>query len=84
MNINEWMIKYKFAKNDFNANAIFNGLELSRIPRFWARVHRIILYRDWRNSKVFGGKTAECFAKAIAGERVPMPDETIDTLNQRV
>jgi hypothetical protein len=75
MDINQWMIKYKFAKNEFNAMHIFNGLDLAHEPRFWKRVHRVILYRDWRNSKIFK-TSAECYAKAIAGERVAKLDLT--------
>ena len=48
MDINQWMIRHKYAKNDFNAMHIFSGLELAYEPRFWKRVHRVILYRDWR------------------------------------
>ena len=66
--INQWMIQHKYAKNDFNAYAIFNGLELSKEPRFWKRVYLILLYRRWRTSKVYNN-TADCFAAALRGER---------------
>ena len=59
--INQWMIAHKYAKNEFNAYHIFNGLDLAHEPRFWARVKRILLYRKWRTSKVY--------AAAIRGER---------------
>jgi hypothetical protein len=71
MNINEWMVEHKLAKNSFAAHYMFSGLELSKLPRFWARVHRVLLYRDWRSSQVFGKATAPCYEKAISGERVP-------------
>jgi len=70
MNVNEWMVKNKLAKNEFAAHYMFVGLQLSDVPRFWARVYRVLLYRDWRNSQTFGKDTAPCYAKAIAGERV--------------
>ncbi len=66
--INQWMIAHKYAKNEFNAYHIFNGLDLAHEPRFWARVKRILLYRKWRTSKVYN-KTADCYAAAIRGER---------------
>lgn len=65
-----WMVEHKYARNEFAARRMFEGLELNNVPTFWARVHRVILYRMWRDSQVFGKNTAPCFAKAIAGERV--------------
>lgn len=65
-----WMVEHKYAKNEFAARRMFEGLELNTVSRFWARVHRVILYRDWRNSQAFGKNTAPCFNKAILGERV--------------
>lgn len=70
MNINVWMVNHKLAANSFAANHIFVGLQLSKVPRFWMRVHRVLLYRDWRNSKVYND-TASCYQKAISGERAP-------------
>jgi hypothetical protein len=70
--INQWMVKRKFAKNEFAAHHMFIGLRLSEVPRFWARVKRIVMYRDWRNSGAYPkSNTRACYDKAIAGERVP-------------
>ena len=69
-NIEVWMVEHKLAKNEFAAHHIFAGLDLAHEPRWWKRVHRILLYRRWRDSKAFRD-TASCYAKAIDGERVP-------------
>lgn len=65
-----WMVEHKYARNEFAARHTFEGLELNTVPTFWARAHRVILYREWRDSQEFGKVTAACFVKAIAGERV--------------
>lgn len=71
IDIINWMVQHRYAKNEFSAYHIFKGLELDSVPSFWRRVHRIMLYRDWRNSQIFDKRdTASCYAKAIAGERV--------------
>lgn len=67
-NINQWMIQHKYAKNEFNAYAIFKFLGLAHEPRFWKRVHRILLYRRWRTSGVYN-TTRECCEAALRGER---------------
>lgn len=68
MDINQWMIRHGYAKNDFNANHIFKGLDLAHEPRFWARVKRVMLYRRWRTSGVFNN-TADCYEAAKRGEK---------------
>lgn len=65
-NINSWMVSNKIAKNDFAAN--LNGLELSKLPRFWWRVWLVLCYREWRNSKAYK-TTTECFAAALSSKR---------------
>ena len=69
MNIIQWMIENKFAKNGFNAAAIANGLKLAGM-KFEEQTERVKRYRRWRDSKVFNS-TADCFEKSIAGEEPP-------------
>lgn len=71
MNIIELLILEKIADNGFRASAIANGLKLADLPTDEERLARARLYRDWRNSKIYGKNTAPCFEKAIAGEPVP-------------
>ncbi len=66
MNICDWMIKYHYASHPRHADNIFNGLELSRVPRFWVRVKLVMLYRLHRDS---GEPSKVAYVKAIAGER---------------
>ncbi len=63
--IMNWMITEKIAKNDFNASAIVNGLELYKVEGDEAKKARIRLYRDWRNA---GEKTKIAFEHAIKGD----------------
>ncbi len=70
--IMDWMIAAKIAKNDFNAAAIVNGLELYKLLDDEARKARTLLYRNWRNA---GEKSKTAFAKAIAGEDI-LPEDT--------
>ena len=64
----DWMIAEKIAKNDFNAAAIVNGLELYKIQNDdEAMKSRVKLYRDWRNA---GEKTKIAFEHAIKGDKV--------------
>ncbi len=66
-----WIIENKFAKNEFQAAAIANGLRLADLQYdLAAQQERVRLYRAWRDSKTFKD-TASCFSKAILGERVP-------------
>jgi hypothetical protein len=60
-----WMITEKIAKNDFNAAAIVNGLELYKMDSDEAMKARVRLYRDWRNA---GEKTKIAFEHAIKGD----------------
>lgn len=73
MNIIEWMIEQKYARNVFQATHIANGLKLAKLHgNTEAQQARVKLYRTWRDSKTFQPTdTASCYAKAIAGERVP-------------
>ena len=74
MNIIEWMIEAGFAKNAFEAFHISNCLRLIELHGDTdAQQARIKLYRDWRNSKAYGTKTAPCYEKAIAGQAAPQP-----------
>lgn len=71
MNIIEWVIKNKYAKNVFQATHIVNGLQLASLhgnPD--KQIARVRLYRRWRDSKVYND-TKSCFAKAILGEEPP-------------
>lgn len=71
VDILNWMVLHRYAKNEFSAYHIFKGLKLSEVARFWERVHRVMLYRRWRKSGIYPEKdTASCYVKAIAGERV--------------
>ena len=66
IDINEWMVKNKYAKNVFNANHIFQGLELYKTSRFWERVRRVLLYRKWRDA---GEPSAVSYARTLADEK---------------
>lgn len=63
--IMKWMIAEKIAKNDFNAAAIVNGLELHKVEGDEARKARVKLYRDWRNA---GEPSKVAFQHAINGD----------------
>ena len=73
MTIIEWIIEQKFAKNIFQASHIANGLKLTELHgNLEAQQERVKLYRAWRDSQTFPkSDTASCYAKAIAGEKVP-------------
>ena len=90
-NIIELLKAHKLADNDFRASAIANGCKLYELKTDEERLTRARLYRDWRNSQIFGTKTAPCFEKAIAGEAVPVnnmftiaPDEEAQELVKAV
>lgn len=73
MNIIDWIQQEGFADNPFRASHIANGLKLSDIhDDLEAQKSRVRLYRDWRNSGIFGKDTKACYAKAIEGEHVPV------------
>ncbi len=63
--IMDWMITEKIAKNDFNAAAIVNGLELYKLDNDEAMKARVRLYRDWRNA---GEPSKVSFQHAIKGD----------------
>jgi hypothetical protein len=65
--IMDWMIAEKIAKNDFNAAAIVNGLELYKLADDGAMKARCKLYRDWRNA---GEKSKVAFQHAINGDKI--------------
>ena len=65
--IMNWMIAEKIAKNDFNAAAIVNGLELHKLPTDEAKKARVKLYRDWRNA---GEPSKVAFQHAINGDAI--------------
>lgn len=73
-NVVDWIIEEKYAKNNWQGSAIANGLQLYEIANDpEAQKKRVRLYRDWRKANIFPkDDTASCFAKAIAGEAVPM------------
>jgi len=60
------------ARNEFQASAIVNGCRLWECETDEDRRARVLLYRAWRDSGIFGKATEPCFAKAIAGEAVPV------------
>ena len=60
-----WMIEEKIAKNNFNASAIVNGLELYKVEGDEAKKARVRLYRDWRNA---GEPSKVAFQHAIKGD----------------
>ncbi len=74
MNNIELLREYGIADNDFRASAIATGLRLWECSSDEERIERARLYRDWRNSQIYGKQTAPCFEKAIAGEAVPVAE----------
>jgi hypothetical protein len=70
MDIFEYMLDNKFAKNNFHATAIANGLKLAGLP-FDEQTERVKRYRRWRDSKVFND-TQHCFTMAIEGKEPPV------------
>ena len=70
--INALLIHHKIAKNEFQAGHIIRGLELWSLETEEEILARARLYRDWRNSKIFGKETSPCYEKAIKGEPVPV------------
>ena len=72
MNIIQWIIEKKYAKNEFQAAHIANRLKLSELhDQPEAQQERVKLYRRWRDSQVYGKNTAPCFEKAIEGIEAP-------------
>jgi len=60
------------AGNDHQAANIVNGCRLWECKTDEERRARVLLYRAWRDSGIFGKATQPCFEKAIAGEAVPI------------
>ena len=71
MNILEKLIQDGICDNNFRAVHIANNLKLYDLKTDEERLARARLYRDWRNSQIFGRDTKPCYEKAIAGEPVP-------------
>lgn len=66
------LVAEKIARNEFQAAHILNGLKLTSLKSDEV-MPRARIYRDWRNSGIYPkADTASCYAKAIAGERVPV------------
>jgi len=77
--LSKWMQETKIAANEYRAANIIAGFknadcDLTELGRDDAeRVLR--LYRDWRNSGIYGKRTAPCFEEAINGRDVPLAVE---------
>lgn len=56
MNLIQWIVEQKLAKNEFAAAHLANGLKLSEVKDFESQQARVRLYRDWRNSFEMEGK----------------------------
>ena len=72
MNVVEWMISEKVAKNGFNAAHIANGLKLYELKDDAAIMARCRLYRKWRNA---GEPSAVAYQNAIDGKEVSSLDD---------
>lgn len=67
-NIISWMIKEGFAKNNFNASSIINGLRLWELKDESEQKARVKRYRLWRGTdKKNMLPTYQAFELAIAG-----------------
>lgn len=78
------LIQNKIADNGFRAAHIVKGCRLAELETDEERLARARLYRDWRNSQIYGKQTAPCYEKAIAGEAVPVVDMFDDGLDDAV
>ena len=76
MDINEWMIANKYAKNVFNAQHIFKGLKLYETNSYPERVRRVMLYRKWRDA---GEPSKVAYENTLSGKEPPKElfDDTI-------
>lgn len=70
LHIYNLLLRDKLADNEYRANHIMRGLKLSELKSDDEILARARLYRDWRNSQIFGKNTASCYEKAIKGEPV--------------
>lgn len=70
-NIVEWLIESKLADSGYSAAGMVNGLELNGLSDEQIEA-RARLYRNWRDSGIFGKRTKPCFEMAILGEDVPV------------
>lgn len=67
----DWIVANHYAANVFQATAIARGCRLADIAdNRELQQERVRLYRRLRTSGAYN-TTAECFAAAIRGERVP-------------
>jgi hypothetical protein len=65
-----WMIDNGYAKNQWNATAIMNGLELAEISDdFETQKRRVIEYREWKLAT--GDKSKTCFKYVLDGIAPP-------------
>jgi len=74
--ITDWMLSEKLATHWKQAENIIRGLKLGDLynaKQFDEIRKRTRLYRDWRNSGVYGKLAQPCYEKAIAGEPAPAP-----------
>ena len=61
MNIIELLIEAKLADNNHRAAAIATGCKFWELKTDEEKLTRARLYRNWRDSGVFGNKTKTCF-----------------------
>jgi hypothetical protein len=71
-NVTDLLITEKIADNTFRAAAIATGCKLWECVTNEEKVTRAKLYRNWRDSGIFGKRTQPCFEMAILGEDVPV------------
>lgn len=67
MNILDWMIEKRLAKNLFNARHIADRLQLNTLAERDQR-RRVEAYRRWRDA---GESLAVCFENVLAGKEPP-------------
>ena len=72
MNNIELLIEAKLADNNHRAAAIATGCKFWELKTDEEKLTRARLYRNWRDSGVFGNKTKPCFEMSINGEDVPV------------
>lgn len=78
------LIQNKIADNGFRAAHIVRGCKLAELETDEERLARARLYRDWRNSQIYGKQTAPCYEHAIKGDAVPVKDMFDDGLDDAI
>ena len=68
------LIQNKIADNGFRAAHIVRGCKLAELETDEERLARARLYRDWRNSQIYGKNTAPCYEHAVKGDAVPVKE----------